>query len=333
MAQQQQQQQTWLFVATYFDPLPRLKRQYLLKYWPGSHFVEMTDVKTKKLFLKKSPAPPELSEKDMMIGSKILLYSRELEIVDYGDGYTRSTLQFQAQGTIFILPPETYTSWGKVVDSVLSSNFTLVRVKTVFMAQNIADSVCVALEQNMRLSASLSSGVSLILHVTGEDGIARGAALATSMSGPKSGGTILACTSGQQVSAITEILLDNRAVTNSSTLDSCTCCIIKPHAIKSQLFGKILDEIISQGYEVSAIQSVYFDRAASEVRGKTKTKKHFFSLFYSFLICSISLEKTNFIKLIHKITLSFTVLKTYDCITITFAPHPTPLHPPSKCIY
>lgn len=51
----------WLFVVEYYDPLPRLKRQYLLRYWGiegaqgGNGFVEMVDIKSKKLFLKKSP--------------------------------------------------------------------------------------------------------------------------------------------------------------------------------------------------------------------------------------------------------------------------------------
>lgn len=51
----------WLFIVEYYDPLPRLKRQYLLRYWGvegaqgGNGFVEMVDIKSKKLFLKKSP--------------------------------------------------------------------------------------------------------------------------------------------------------------------------------------------------------------------------------------------------------------------------------------
>ena len=50
-----------LFIVEYFDPMPQIKKTYLLKYFPDSHAVEMVDVRTKKLFLKKSPCPPELS--------------------------------------------------------------------------------------------------------------------------------------------------------------------------------------------------------------------------------------------------------------------------------
>lgn len=75
----------FLFIVEYYDPLPRLKRQYLLKYWgpSTSHgngssndngFVEMTDIKTKKLFLKKSPVPETISPSDMIINAKVCMY-------------------------------------------------------------------------------------------------------------------------------------------------------------------------------------------------------------------------------------------------------------------
>jgi hypothetical protein len=33
--------ETWLFVVEWFDPMPRLKRMYLLKYFVQQHQVEM----------------------------------------------------------------------------------------------------------------------------------------------------------------------------------------------------------------------------------------------------------------------------------------------------
>lgn len=58
-------------------------------------------------------------------------------------------------------------------------------------------------------------------------------------------------------------IFDSKAP-STATLDSCTCCIIKPHAVKANLVGPILQEIISQGYEVSAIKSLHFDRPQAE---------------------------------------------------------------------
>lgn len=35
------------FVAEWYDPMPQLTRQFLLKYWPGAHMVEMMDLKVR----------------------------------------------------------------------------------------------------------------------------------------------------------------------------------------------------------------------------------------------------------------------------------------------
>ena len=58
--------------------------------------------------------------------------------------------------------------------------------------------------------------------------------------------------------------LQSSRIPTSATLDSCTCCVIKPHAVKAKAVGKILDIVISQGYDVSAISSVHFDKIQAE---------------------------------------------------------------------
>ncbi len=59
--------QQYLFVVEYYDPLPMTKKKYLLKYFIDSHSVEMVDIQKKKLFLKKSPCPPEVSGEYMYV--------------------------------------------------------------------------------------------------------------------------------------------------------------------------------------------------------------------------------------------------------------------------
>ena len=259
---------SWLFIVEWFDPMPRLKRQYLLKYFVQQHAVEMVDIKSKKLFLKKSPCPNEIRATDFFIGSKILLYSRELEIVEFGDGTTRSDLEYQMQSTLIILSPETYTSWGKIIDSIQSCTRTgmvITNMKTVVLSRNVAENVCAILNESIMKSASLSSGVSCVMIVQGEDGISAISSLVKSLnSSPETGGSILTCSDSQQVSKLNDLILQNRNVSNSSTLDNCTCCIIKPHAVKQRNFGRILDTIISQGYEVSAITTLNFDKVQAE---------------------------------------------------------------------
>ena len=63
--------ETWLFVVEWFDPMPRLKKSFLLRYFVQQHQVEMVDLKSKKMFLKKSPCTEEIRSEDLAVGKKV----------------------------------------------------------------------------------------------------------------------------------------------------------------------------------------------------------------------------------------------------------------------
>jgi nucleoside-diphosphate kinase len=130
------------------------------------------------------------------------------------------------------------------------------------MSNKLADNVCDALSIDLRQSSSLSSGVSCIVTFQGLDGISKMNRIAENFSSPKNG-AIFACNNSNQVNDIDNLIF-SRNVPNSATLDNCTCCVIRPHAVKSKNLGKILSIITEQGYEISAITSLYFDRPQSE---------------------------------------------------------------------
>ena len=249
------------FLVEWFDAAPKLKRQYILKYYTdgSKNLVEMIDIKAKKIFLKKCPCPPEVTLEDIYIGSKFLLFSRELEVVDYGDSATRSQCQFQLQPSTVILGTGIYQYWGRIIDNILSAGLQISDVRTVFVTDNMAEDICDALEVSQRQRGGLVTGPCLVISTQGEDGVRNlfetcqqlGSSL--DLSNPE--GTIFCASSGVDCQKMQSILPENG---DTATLDSCTCCIVKPHAVKTKQLGKILDAIISQGYEVSAIQMLQF---------------------------------------------------------------------------
>ena len=258
-----------LFVCEWFDPMPQMKRQYLLKYFTDQHMAEMVDVKSKKMFLKKSPCPSTLTIDDFYVGSKILLYSRELEIVDYGDSKTKERFQHQVQPVVVVLPNNTYSQWGRIMDELVSSQgMNLVQAKTIILATNQADKLVAILDGNngnpdRRKSTSLSEGVSLALLLHASDSYSIVQSVVSRFSQQEKL-TILAAKNGMQSSDMQGMLFNDSGNTNTATLDSCTCCIIKPHAVKSKQAGLIIDHIISQGYEISALRTLFFDKVQAE---------------------------------------------------------------------
>lgn len=257
-----------LFVCEWYDPMPQMKRQYLLKYFVDQHMAEMVDVKSKKMFLKKSPCPSTLNKEDFYVGSKILLYSRELEIIDYGDAKTRDRFQHQIQSIIALLPASSYSSWGKVLDELIANQgLSLIQAKTVILSPNMADKVCGIVddnERNSKKSAALSEGVSLVLLLHLTDGF--GAIQSTASRLLQQEKTLLvASKNGLQSSDLQAMFFAaDAASNNTATMDNCTCCIIKPHAVKARQVGMIMDHIISQGYEISALRTLFFDKTQAE---------------------------------------------------------------------
>eukprot|EP01032_Pedospumella_encystans_P024899 gene24899-28145_t len=218
----------------------------------------MVDLKFRKIFLRKSPCPNELTKEDFFVGGKISLYSRELEIVDYGDLKTKEKLHFQVQQSVAILTQSSYNDWGKLITQ-LTGDMTIVKMKTVIMAQNMADRVCGVLNLGPRRSVDFSNGVSLVILLHGADGFNKMDRIIKE----SGNGAIYGASNGVQGAELQSILLESPLPT-TATFDSCTCVVIKPHAVKSKLTGDIMSHIIAQGYEISAISALQFQREQAE---------------------------------------------------------------------
>jgi nucleoside-diphosphate kinase len=80
------------FQAEWFDHHAQLNRTYLLKYFEESHSIEMIDVKTKKMFLKKSPCPKDIEGEDFYEGATVKLHGRLLTIKACHDKTTQNVL-------------------------------------------------------------------------------------------------------------------------------------------------------------------------------------------------------------------------------------------------
>jgi len=50
----------------------------------------------------------------------------------------------------------------------------------------------------------------------------------------------------------------------TALLNNCTCLVIKPHAIQAGSAGKIIDTVLEEGFEISALEQFNLNRPASE---------------------------------------------------------------------
>lgn len=59
-------------------------------------------------------------------------------------------------------------------------------------------------------------------------------------------------------------LFFGREMKTSALFTNNTCAVIKPHAIQAGLAGQIIDIILSEGFEISAMQMFHLDRPTAE---------------------------------------------------------------------
>lgn len=50
----------------------------------------------------------------------------------------------------------------------------------------------------------------------------------------------------------------------NALLNNCTCAIIKPHIVKAGLAGEIIQTILDEGYEISAMEMFHLDTPTAE---------------------------------------------------------------------
>lgn len=234
----------------------------------------MVDVKHRKLFLKKSPCPPEISNDDFYIGSQIVLMSRDLKIVDYGDVQTRNRLSRVMEETILILSSSysSNLSWGNVIHILTNDlGYSLTKLKSVLMTSNILNSVQ-KIDTLQNLPGDNREHILdepyLVLKVQKENALNdlyNDVSFALTDAIRPNQCLMYTINNKADYATVEQLFFDPKlSPMPSASYDNCTCCVIKPHIVKSKQVGLLLNDIIQEGYEVSAIHSVYFTKAQAE---------------------------------------------------------------------
>ena len=65
----------FVYHVEWYDPSSGLHRQFNMSFYTSDKSVELYDLKTKKLFLRRCQAGP-ITKKDLFIGNTIVVYSR-----------------------------------------------------------------------------------------------------------------------------------------------------------------------------------------------------------------------------------------------------------------
>ena len=210
------------------------------------------------MFLKKTKVPPNLTESDFVLGANILLLARDLKITEYADSVTRKLLDDVDERTTVIVPPPLYESLGDIVSLIEKAGFTLVDLKTTCFGES--EGVEAAAELlGVDPKALLRPEPLTVMSFRGANSIEAVNDLIQSSS---FAGLGLSCP-GNADEAFAYTHLFKKHSRTTATFEECSCCVIKPHAVKESLVGAIVSDVTSRGFVVSAAAMFRLERAAA----------------------------------------------------------------------
>ena len=263
-------EERYKFQCEWYDQQAQINRYYMVTYYPVDTTIDMVsslkslilssqfDIKNKRIFLKRCEYPSVVLG-DFFIGAVVTIYARMLKVVDYGDVYTRSKFETERQRTFALIKPESYTSIGKAIDFIQSQGFQLNKLK---MGKLTGETASKYLSSHPPTETdSFTKDVSVGIEVISKDAISQWANVLTQAtpaafhgsSNPKEAKNDIDFWFGKKKTIHTTAIMNN-----------CSLCIIKPHIIKEGNAGKIIDAILAQGFEISAMEMFYLDRPSVE---------------------------------------------------------------------
>ncbi|KAM8977142.1 nucleoside diphosphate kinase homolog 7 [Pelodytes ibericus] len=292
----------YVFIAEWYDPNAALQRRYQLIYYPKDASVEMFDVKNHRVFLRRTKYE-ELHKEDLFVGNKINVFSRLLHLIDYGDQYTARKVGSKKEKTLAMIKPDAVMKMGSVIDAIISTGFVIPKAKMVQLNRMEAIDFYSEHQSKSFFSDLINfmtSGPIVALEVIGDDAIASwrkllgptNSGIAKSES-PKSirarfgtDGTKNAAHGSDSIASAARLdlnrMFDNpyhtnkvelefffpssggRGPKNTAKFTDCSCCVIKPHAVSEGLTGKIISDILNEGFDITAMQIFTMEKANAE---------------------------------------------------------------------
>lgn len=271
----------YAFVVDWLDPMAQIVWKFQLLFYSHDNSVEMYDIKNRRTFLKRSPAP-NLALNQLFTGATITLLARQLQVMEYADDFTKRTLSKTRQKTLGLIKPDGVTNMGKILHAVHKAGFMVNNLKMTYLSpQQAADFYAVHRDQPFfqTLLGFMTSGPIVAMELVSEDAVAKWRACV----GPTNSAAAKAEApnsiraqfgSDQTANAVHGSDSDNNADMELdfffgpqpgiarkyfSGRGSSTLMIVKPHALIQGSAGLIIDQI-QQRFVVTAAQSFILER-------------------------------------------------------------------------
>ncbi|XP_076807174.1 nucleoside diphosphate kinase homolog 7-like [Clavelina lepadiformis] len=280
------QDERYSFITEWYDPQAALIRRYQFLYYPKDSSVEMYDIKNRRKFLSRTKFD-HVKVEDLYIGSKLSIYSRQLTFVDFGDRFTESKMGNKNEKTLAIVKPDAVSKLGTIINCLKENDIQVCKAKMVQLTRKDA---AIFYEEHQSkpfynpLLDYMTSGPVVAMEIMGSDAVKQWRKLlgpTDSNAAREQEPTSLRAMFGTDntknaahgsdsaTSAKREIEFffpssGKSKLAGTAKYENCTCCVIKPHAVKSGLIGDILSVIQDAGFAVTDLSMQNIEKANAE---------------------------------------------------------------------
>ncbi|KAL0133722.1 hypothetical protein PUN28_000996 [Cardiocondyla obscurior] len=235
----------YAFEAEWYDKIACMLKKFYVYYYPFDNTVNWYfDLKTKKTFLRRTTCEGIMA-KDFYVGGVITIFSRCIKITEF----------------LLLKPGVDYM--GEILKDI--TNYDLYKYKmTMLTVNNIEVWFAKDVIDKEFVINYLISGPVVALELLGGNGIVRWQELAGSEDIKKAclttASSLRTLYEKDEIHAVYGSKdLKHKNLRNTATLQNCTCCIVKPHAVQEKLVGAIINDIQKAGFAITAVQQFYIN--------------------------------------------------------------------------
>ena len=215
--------------SEWFDEQAGLLRPYTLLYFNADQTLEIHDLKKRAVFLKRQ-AYPSISLQDIFPGNSVLIYSRQFKIIKYGDARTAAAFAEKQSRSLVLLGPEATVNTGVLLDYFSKAQISIAKLKMCQLSPDDAAKF-LGLRSTTVSAQSISKGPVVCISAVGAD--VQSCVAEVSRISQAGSSEFFVSQDARGAELEHALIFENRNVLGTATFDSCTTCVIKPHAIKS----------------------------------------------------------------------------------------------------
>ncbi|XP_062551017.1 nucleoside diphosphate kinase 7 isoform X3 [Armigeres subalbatus] len=267
------------FIGKWLKNETETYQQLVVNFYPYEKSLQLFDLRTKKILLHKTKIE-DLLLCDFFIGAKLLIFGKQIDIIDYGDHHTKLKCGSE-QCTFSMIHSEALQHIGDILQAISENDLSIRKLKLLKIDENYSWILKNIRSEQPELSYfidNIPSNSFVAMEVTGNNSYERFKELCGSNDSngamTTAPATLRALYGNGIYCPVNASNMESKFVFGNNSVRLClkslalfknsTLCIIKPHAVRQGLSGHIISQILEKGFTISAMKMFRFERANCE---------------------------------------------------------------------